>query len=163
MNDMTKSMAESPVIIQSATSAADLPDEADFTRWVKLVLEKHERSGEVVIRLVDEAESAELNQTYRHKKGPTNILSFPFDAPVETESELLGDLLICAPVVLQEASQQGKPARHHWAHIVIHGVLHLLGYDHIDEADARRMETLEINLLKTLNIPNPYHEDLLND
>jgi probable rRNA maturation factor len=163
MSDMTKSIAENPVIIQNATDAADLPDETDFARWVNLPLKAHQCCGEVLIRLVDETESAELNDTYRHKNGPTNILSFPFDAPVEIESDLLGDLVICVPVVQREAMQQGKPIRHHWAHIVIHGVLHLLGYDHIDDSDAQKMETLEINLLKTLNIPNPYHEDLIND
>ncbi len=163
MSVMTRNMAENPVAIQIATQADGLPDEADFVSWVDRVLENQQQSGEIVIRLVDEAESAELNETYRHKTGPTNILSFPFDAPVETGSRLLGDLVICAPVVKREAIDQGKWEKHHWAHIVIHGVLHLLGYDHLDNAEAEQMETLEINLLKTFNIQNPYHEDLIND
>jgi len=160
---MNKNIADCSIEIQQASNVADIPSETDFYTWVKLVLENQHRTGEVVIRLVDEPESAELNTTYRHKTGPTNILSFPFEAPREIESELLGDLVICVPIVQQEARQQGKAEKHHWAHIVIHGVLHLLGYDHIDKDDAIQMETLETSLLKTLNIPDPYHEDVLND
>ncbi len=163
MSDMTKTIAENPIDLQIATNSAGLPDEKDFSLWVNLVLNSLNQSGEVVIRVVDEAESAELNASYRHKTGPTNVLSFPFDAPAEVKSELLGDLVICAPLIRQQAVQQGKPEIHHWAHIVIHGVLHLLGYDHIDSDEAQQMEALEIKLLNTLNIENPYHENLIDD
>jgi probable rRNA maturation factor len=112
-----------------------------------------------VIRLVDDQESAELNQQYRHKQGPTNILSFPFEAPDGFDTDLLGDLVICTPLIALEAQQQNKQLFDHWAHITIHGVLHLLGYDHIDDAEAEEMEALEIKILSRLNINNPYLEE----
>jgi len=149
--------------LQLATDCSDLPDRDQIKLWVELVLSDQQRSGEIVVRLVDEDESSDLNQTYRHKQGPTNVLSFPFEAPAEIQTTLLGDLVICAPVVHREAKEQGKLLEHHWAHIVIHGVLHLLGYDHIDDNDAAVMEALEIKLLNKLKIPNPYHEDLIDD
>ncbi len=149
--------------LQLATDCSDLPDRDQIKLWVELVLSDQQRSGEIVVRLVDEDESSGLNQTYRHKQGPTNVLSFPFEAPAEIQTTLLGDLVICAPVVHREAKEQGKLLEHHWAHIVIHGVLHLLGYDHIDDNDAAVMEALEIKLLNKLKIPNPYHEDLIDD
>ncbi len=149
--------------LQLATECANLPDRHKFEQWVDLVLSDQQRLGEIVVRLVDEDESTGLNQTYRHKPGPTNVLSFPFEAPAEIQTTLLGDLVICAPVVHHEAKEQGKLLEHHWAHIVIHGVLHLLGYDHIDDNDAAVMEALEIKLLNKLKIPNPYYEDLIND
>jgi probable rRNA maturation factor len=144
--------------IQIATESGDYPSEQQFQSWVDTVLSDRNQDGEVVIRLVDTAESAELNQQYRHKTGPTNILSFPFEAPPGIEMDLLGDLVICAPLILQEAQQQHKQPADHWAHITIHGILHLLGYDHIVEADAEAMEALEIKLLNMLNIANPYQE-----
>lgn len=144
--------------IQIATESGDYPSEQQFQSWVDTVLAERNQDSEVVIRLVDAAESAELNQQYRHKTGPTNILSFPFEAPPGIEMDLLGDLVICAPLIVQEAQQQHKQPADHWAHITIHGILHLLGYDHIVEADAEAMETLEIRLLNMLNIANPYQE-----
>jgi len=134
------------------------PDQNSLQLWVDTALANVEEDTEVVLRIVDVDESAELNQNYRHKLGPTNILSFPFEAPdiAGFESDLLGDLVICAPVLASEAQEQHKPLLDHWAHIVIHGVLHLLGYDHIDDADAQEMESKEIAILKQLNIPNPY-------
>jgi probable rRNA maturation factor len=110
------------------------------------------------VRIVDEQESAELNEQYRHKKGATNILSFPVEIPEGIDLNLLGDLVICAPVLEQEAQQQNKVLAHHWAHIIIHGVLHLLGYDHLDDEQAEDMENKEIALLQKLNIPNPYQQ-----
>ena len=110
------------------------------------------------MRIVDEQESAELNEQYRHKSGPTNILSFPVDLPEGIELNLLGDLVICAPVLEKEALEQEKLLAHHWAHIIVHGVLHLLGYDHIDETQAELMENKEIAILNKLNINNPYRE-----
>jgi probable rRNA maturation factor len=145
--------------IQLATSYADYPSEQQFQLWVDTVLQEDDQDSEIVIRLVDDQESAELNQQYRHKQGPTNILSFPFEAPDGLDTDLLGDLVICAPLIALEALQQNKQLFDHWAHITIHGVLHLLGYDHIDDAEAEEMEALEIKILSRLNINNPYLEE----
>lgn len=147
------------VEIQLETTAINYPGPGLFQQWVDAVLNDPDQSSEVVIRIVDDAESAELNERYRHKSGPTNILSFPFEAPPEVEIELLGDLVLCAPVIQREAQEQHKLPEHHWAHITIHGVLHLLGYDHINDAEAEQMEALEIEILQTLNIANPYQEE----
>lgn len=144
--------------IQTAVKSGALPSAARLQRWVDTVLEDYPADTEVVIRMVDKIESAELNERYRHKSGPTNVLSFPFEAPAEFRSNLLGDLVICAPVVAEEAEAQGKPLQNHWAHLVVHGLLHLLGYDHIEAAEAEVMESKEIAVLAQLNISNPYHE-----
>ena len=144
--------------LQIATSAVH-PEAERFQQWLDAALANRHEDSEITIRLVDDAESAELNHQYRHKAGPTNILSFPFEAPVGIEMDLLGDLVICAPLIALEASQQHKTAEQHWAHITVHGVLHLLGYDHVDEQDAEQMEALEIEILSQLNIANPYMED----
>jgi probable rRNA maturation factor len=111
---------------------------------------------EISVRLVGDAEMTRLNETYRGKKGATNVLSFPADLPPELELPLLGDIVICAPVVAAEAEQQGKSASAHWAHMIIHGTLHLLGYDHIEEDDANTMEALESAILGQLNYSCPY-------
>lgn len=144
--------------IQLASTADKLPS-ADFLQhWLDSALSELSSPVEVVIRIVDEAEMTELNQTYRHKAGATNILSFPFEAPVGVDLNLLGDLVVCAPVIEREALAQNKPLHQHWAHIVIHGLFHLLGYDHQNEAEAEAMEAMEINALKKLHINNPYEE-----
>lgn len=145
--------------IQIATTSTDYPGEQQFQHWVDAVLTDPDVDSEIVVRLVDEAESAELNTRYRHKSGATNILSFPFEAPNDIEMDLLGDLVICVPVIIREAREQSKLPEHHWAHITIHGVLHLLGYDHVHDQDAQEMEALEIAILNTLNIANPYQEE----
>ncbi|MCK9395543.1 MAG: rRNA maturation RNase YbeY [Methylobacter sp.] len=126
--------------------------------WVDAALDDYNQDTEIVVRIVDEQESAQLNEQYRHKPGPTNILSFPVDVPEGIELDLLGDLVICAPVLEKEAKEQQKLLMHHWAHIVVHGVLHLLGYDHLDETEAELMENKEIAILNKLNINNPYIE-----
>lgn len=142
--------------LQVASAAPDLPSEAQFRAWCELALRQRPES-ELTIRLVDEAEGLELNSTYRHKDYATNVLSFPADVPDELlDIPLLGDLVICAPVVAREALEQRKPLQAHWAHLVIHGCLHLLGYDHIDDAEAEEMETLERELLAELGHPDPY-------
>ena len=146
------------VEIQYATDCRGLPTEADFVSWVRAALPQKQAQVELVIRLVDEAESRQLNLTYRGKDGPTNVLSFPFEAPPEVPTGLLGDLVICAPVVVQEARAQGKTELAHWAHMVVHGVLHLQGYDHQSDADAVRMEGLERSILGRLHFPDPYCE-----
>lgn len=145
--------------IQVVCEAQKLPEPGQLQRWVDVALGDYQASSEVVIRIVDEAESAALNEQYRHKQGSTNILSFPFEAPPGVEMDLLGDLVVCAPVVAREALQQHKALFDHWAHIIVHGVLHLLGYDHIEEDEAEEMEALEIKILHYLNIQNPYLED----
>jgi len=135
-----------------------LPDEALFKTWVDTVLKDPSQDSEIVIRIVDKEEMIQFNEQYRNKKGTTNILSFPFEAPEGVESDLLGDLLVCAAVVEAEAAEQNKKLEHHWAHMIVHGVLHLIGYDHINDEDAEEMEALEIKILKTIKIDNPYEE-----
>ena len=139
--------------LQVGCEADYLPDHATCRQWVKVALEKAGFSAKKVdmtIRTVDTAESAHLNQTYRQKAGPTNILSFPFDIPSKKSVSLLGDLIICAPLVVQEASAQHKELRAYWAHLIVHGTLHLLAYDHQAEEQAIVMEKLETIILKSL-------------
>lgn len=143
---------------QVAEATHAIPAEAALRDWVAAALAGRRDTAEVTLRIVDEAEIAELNETYRHKRGSTNVLSFPFEAPPGVTLPLLGDLVICAPVVAREAQEQGKPVEAHWAHMVVHGCLHLLGYDHLDEAEAATMETLEIEILAALGYPDPYAE-----
>lgn len=144
------------VSIENVTRYTDIPGNYYFRRWVKLALRDHRSEAEVHIRIVDKKEMAFLNKTYRGKTGTTNILSFPFDAPVQAAEFLLGDLVICAPVIKREAREQKKELMAHWAHMVIHGTLHLLGFDHIKKKDAVIMEKMEINLLEEIGYPNPY-------
>lgn len=142
--------------VQYAVSQESLPDQTQIARWAESTLESCNRSGELVVRLTDADESAELNQRYRHKAGPTNVLSFPFEAPPEVPVDHLGDLVICVPVVEREAGEQNKSLEAHFAHMVVHGTLHLLGYDHLEEAEAETMETLEIAILGRLGYDDPY-------
>jgi probable rRNA maturation factor len=135
---------------------SELPDVEQIQQWAESALSEVGEDCELSIRLVGEQESADLNSTYRGKMGPTNVLSFPFDSPVPIEPRLLGDLLICVPVVETEAKQQNKAASDHWAHMVVHGCLHLLGYDHIETKEAEQMEALEVTILQSLKIGNPY-------
>ena len=144
------------VELQNASSASFLPAPDQLQRWVEAAV-KRERA-QIVIRVVDGAESAELNAYYRHKPGPTNVLSFPFEPPPGVATDILGDLVICAAVVEKEAAEQGKSLLAHWAHLVVHGVLHLQGYDHTEENEALTMESEEIALLDGLGFPNPYEE-----
>lgn len=134
-----------------------LPTRKQFQRWVAAALNGQRDAAEVSIRIVDEAEGAELNRTWRHKDYATNVLSFPAELPPGIRSPLLGDLVICAPVVIREAAQQGKSPEAHWAHLVVHGTLHLLGYDHETGAEAEAMEALETRMLAGLGYPDPYH------
>ncbi|WP_150303003.1 rRNA maturation RNase YbeY [Pseudomonas saliphila] len=143
------------VDIQRATEVSGQPDDESLRRWAGLAL-RGKPGHELTIRLVDADESRELNRDYRGKDAPTNVLSFPSDLPPELNIPLLGDLVVCVPVVLREAAEQGKSAEAHWAHMVIHGCLHLLGYDHMEDAEAEEMETLERQLLAELGISDPY-------
>ena len=147
--------------VQKATEDDGIPLDVTLEKWAFATLADSPSSHlELVLRLVDEAESRELNRTYRGKDSPTNVLSFPFEPPPglpeDAETSLLGDLVICAPVVASEAALQGKPLEAHWAHMVIHGTLHLLGFDHQNADDAVEMECRERDILATLGFPDPY-------
>lgn len=146
------------IIIQQATDQALAPKSSILRKWAKSALSKKIESAEITIRITDSHEMAELNSTYRHKEGPTNVLSFPFAIPDEVELDipLLGDIVICAEVVNREAEEQNKTQEAHWAHMVIHGIFHLLGYDHETDSDAAIMETLEIEMMQLLGFANPY-------
>jgi probable rRNA maturation factor len=152
------------VSVQRVFKSPGQPDRRRIVKWIDAVLEGSGETYACVIRIVNEQESAALNAQYRHKQGPTNVLSFPFewpeavDAAESEEGILLGDLVICASVVEREAAEQHKTLSDHWAHMIVHGLLHLLGYDHIEEDEAEEMETKEIAILKQLHIQNPYIE-----
>lgn len=167
------------VDVQIACDEKDLPSSViqlveQIAAWVRVVLESPQtvwqreqewqasasfgQSAQLTVRLVGVEEGAELNQGYRHRQGVTNVLSFPFDELFQLQPPLLGDIVICAPQVMEEARQQAKPLESHWAHLVVHGVLHLLGYDHLDDDQAQVMESLEVLLLAGLGYPDPYNE-----
>lgn len=139
-------------------AASHIPLAREFRVWVRAALAPHRRDAELGVRVVGEEESACLNKTYRGKHGPTNVLSFATELSPDVPVPLLGDLVICAPVVLREAREQNKPAQAHWAHLTVHGSLHLLGYDHQTARTARTMETLEIEVLARLGFADPYAE-----
>jgi len=145
--------------LQRIADANNLPNDEQFQRWVDAALAHTNKNFELTIRLVDETESQQLNNQYRGKDKPTNVLSFEFEAPEGIELNLLGDIVICVDVVAQEAQAQKKSLHSHWAHMVTHGCLHLLGYDHISDAEAVEMETLEIEILAKLNFENPYKDN----
>ncbi len=173
--------------LQQVVSSDSIPDKKKIESWVRQTLvlekqaeqadsqlnsalhsqaEKNDEEYELTIRIVDKDEIQSLNLTYRHQDKPTNVLSFPYEEfsfagsltlPAEMQLPLLGDLIICHEVVLAEAEQQQKTIEAHWAHMVVHGVLHLKGYDHIEDSDARIMEALEVKILNQLNFSDPYH------
>ena len=145
--------------LQIATTATNIPAEDALLRVLTAAISPFQDEAEVTIRIVDEAESQQLNFDYREKDKPTNVLSFPFQAPPGIELTLLGDLIICAQVVAREAEEQNKALEAHWAHMVVHGSLHLLGFDHINEADAEEMEAEEVQILHDLGYANPYFID----
>ncbi len=142
--------------LQVATEATDIPSEDMLQRFLNAAVSPFQAEAEVTIRIVDEAESQQLNFDYRHKDKPTNVLSFPFQAPPGIELPLLGDLVICVQVVAREALEQNKTLEAHWAHMVVHGCLHLLGFDHINDDDASEMEAEEIQILAELGFADPY-------
>ena len=133
-----------------------LPAPASFRRWAEAALLGKKREAELSLRLVDADEGQALNRDYRGKDYATNVLSFPAELPPGLKLPLLGDLVLCAPVVAREAAEQGKPLAAHYAHLTVHGVLHLLGYDHMAEAEAERMEAEERRILAGLGIADPY-------
>jgi probable rRNA maturation factor len=144
--------------LQIVTTQDEIPSKDSFVTWSRAALRDERQQAEMVIRLVDEAEMQNLNLEYRGKDKPTNVLSFPSSLPEIVYSELLGDLVICAPVVVRESREQGKTKDAHWAHMVVHGVLHLLGYDHLSDVDAGVMEQLEREVITGLGYNDPYKE-----
>jgi probable rRNA maturation factor len=149
-------MTNIDINIQIASEFDPLPSKAQLEQWAMAALQDFQNHTELTVRVVDIPEIQTLNKNYREKDKPTNVLSFPMEMPADIDVNLLGDVVICAPVVWQEAEQQGKAYQAHFAHMVVHGCLHLLGYDHTTPEEAEKMEPLEISLLKTLNFSNPY-------
>ncbi len=141
------------IAVENSTT---LPSEEEFTLWLTTTVSLFQAEAEVTIRLVDEPESRQLNHQYRGKDKPTNVLSFPFEAPSCITINLLGDLVICKQVVEKEALEQKKSLPAHWAHMVVHGSLHLLGYDHMEEDDAQQMESLETEIMQKMGFGDPY-------
>ncbi len=145
--------------IENNSQSQHIPAAEKIEQWIKAALTSQQLTeAEVSVYIVDEEESQELNAQYRNKDKPTNVLSFPADLHEEIDIPLLGDLVICAPVVEREAQEQGKTLDAHWAHMLIHGTLHLLGFDHIDDDEAEVMEALETQLLTAMDYPAPYTE-----
>ena len=146
--------------LQKVVTSDTIPTQKKLESWIRkalLAIEKeHDEDRELTIRVVGIDEIQSLNRTYRHQNKATNVLSFPFESPAEISLPLLGDLVICHDIVIEEAKQQGKTIEAHWAHMVVHGVLHLKGFDHIDDVEAEVMELLEIKILDGFNIANPY-------
>lgn len=146
----------SEILIQRRVPSTGIPAASTLRQWATQALGAV--AGDVAIRIVEPSESQELNRRYRGKDKPTNVLSFPYDTE-GADMPILGDLVICAAVVEQEAAEQGKELRAHWAHMVVHGCLHLLGYDHTNDRDAEAMEAREIKLLAEMGFPDPYRSD----
>ncbi|WP_372982227.1 rRNA maturation RNase YbeY [Marinobacter sediminum] len=151
-------MSELTVDIQNVFEGSSVPADAQLQSWAQSAW-LGEHPSEVTVRIVDTSESQTLNNEFRGKDKPTNVLSFPFEAPAGITVPLAGDLVICAPVVEREAAEQHKTPTAHWAHMVVHGMLHLQGYDHVDDEDAEVMEALEIRLLAQLGFGNPYEAE----
>lgn len=143
--------------LQNPAKLVQTPTKQQFSSWVKAALVQPLTPCEVTIRLVDRKESARLNEQYRHKTGPTNVLSFSYPGVEGETIGTLGDIVICADLVAQEAAAEQKMLIAHWAHLTVHGILHLQGYDHIKPDDAAEMEQLETRILQTLGFPDPYH------
>ncbi|OGT36066.1 MAG: rRNA maturation RNase YbeY [Gammaproteobacteria bacterium RIFCSPHIGHO2_12_FULL_37_14] len=146
------------ITIQYTVDKALVPKTSLLRQWAKYALRKQVTSAEITIRIVDLEEIVYLNTTYRHKQGPTNVLSFPFSIPKNIKIAIphLGDIIICAAIVNREATEQNKTMNAHWAHMIIHGIYHLLGFDHQTKQHAKKMESQEIEILQSLGFTNPY-------
>jgi len=144
------------VYVQFAYKAKGLPSKHQIGKWARAALSGRRKHAELTVRIVDENEGAILNRQWRKARGATNVLSFPSNEMEKYVPGLLGDIVLCAPVIMREADQQRKTPESHWAHMVIHGTLHLLGHDHARPEDAEKMEKLETSLLKRLGYPDPY-------
>lgn len=158
----TSAMSFVQVDINRQVESKALPTDEEVHRWVTAALRDEREVAEVSVCLVDAATSAELNHRYRGKNYPTNVLSFPADLPAELGLPLLGDLVLCPEVVTREAAEQSKAASAHWAHMLVHGTLHLLGYDHLHDDEAEVMETLETRIVTALGFAPPYAEITLS-
>ena len=156
---MTKGPVRLDVSVSYAAPRAGVPAATSFRKWVAAALHSRIREADLAIRIVDAREGRALNRHYRGKDYATNVLSFPAELPEGVKLPLLGDLVICAPVVAREAKEQRKPVAAHYAHLTVHGVLHLLGWDHEDEKEAESMEQLEREILAGLGLPDPYAEE----
>jgi probable rRNA maturation factor len=144
------------VDIQMASASEEAPDPQSIERWIGAAIGGQRESTELSVRIVDAEEGQALNEQFRGSTGATNVLSFPFENESPEPLPLIGDIVICAPVVAKEAREQNKALNAHWAHMMIHGVLHLLGYDHQNENDANLMESLETEIMQGLGFPPPY-------
>jgi probable rRNA maturation factor len=142
--------------LQNTSKTKSIPTKRQFKTWIERVVARRKKKYEINIRIVGVKEITKLNQRYRKKNKPTNIISFNFCPPANIKTNLLGDLVICAPIVKLESKLQHKPIMAHWAHLTVHGVLHLLGYDHKNAKEAQKMEGMEIKILKRLGIADPY-------
>lgn len=150
--------------VQYACTQRDLPSKARIAKWARAALSGVRRTNiELAVRIVGDAEGARLNARWRGKHGPTNVLSFPCQDRLGRRRGLLGDIVICAPLVAREARAQNKPETAHWAHMVVHAIMHLRGYDHATRADATIMEAREIRVLKKLRFPDPYRRALVHE
>jgi probable rRNA maturation factor len=150
-------MRRAKVAVQIAADVDAVPRAAELRRWARAAMSKIDETGDLCIRIVGTAEMADLNERFRKKKGTTNVLSFGSDIVVPNgEERWLGDVVICAPVVAAEAAQQGKSKTDHYAHLIVHGVLHLCGCDHEESGEAEVMERLEVAILHGLGIDDPY-------
>lgn len=147
------------VEVQLVATDEAIPTQQQLGDWARAAWQDDGRDIGVVVRVTDEAESRQLNRDFRHIDRPTNVLSFPFDPVPGVGFDHLGDLVVCAPVVAREASEQGKQPSAHWAHMIVHGMLHLLGHDHEGERQAEEMEALETRILTGLGYPAPYASD----
>ena len=143
------------VDVQYGYRSSDNPSARTIKHWVRTSLQTQRQRAELTVRIVGRAEGAKLNERWRQQQGPTNVLSFPSGVTPQ-EPALLGDIVVCAPVVKLEAAQQNKDLSAHWAHMIVHGVLHLLGFDHTRPRDASKMEAREIRILQDLGYTNPY-------
>lgn len=142
--------------IENVSSIGSIPDEKSIIKWAKMALEQKNKNAEICLRIVDIEEGQYLNKEWRNKDSATNVLSFPVGETIKHAPNLLGDIVICAPIVEQEAKQQEKDSEAHWAHLIIHGILHLQGYDHMTDDEAAVMEKKEIQILKETGYSNPY-------
>ena len=164
MTGQDQTVAPMPVEleVQRSTALPSVPEDGQFQRWTDAALAGQSTHFAMAIRIVDESEAQRFNREYRGRDYATNVLSFPAELPDGLPAEIrqaqLGDLLICAPVVAREAKEQKRPEANHWAHLTIHGVLHLLGYDHEQADEAEVMETLETEILAKLGISDPYED-----
>ena len=156
---MTKGPVRLDVSVSYAAPRTGVPAATSFRNWVAAALRGRIREADLAIRIVGAKEGRALNRHYRVKDYATNVLSFPAELPEGVKMPLLGDLVICAPVVAREAKEQHKPAVAHYAHLTVHGVLHLLGWDHDDDKEAEAMEQLERDILAELGLPDPYAEE----